>query len=295
MIPVVYALLGGLGVFYLYTSFVLRWRGFGFGPAIGTKAGRSVGRTHEWLVQAGLGDVRPREFTAVMAALFVVGSALGYALFGGPITGLVCGGFAASLPVASYRARRRSRRAKAQEAWPAMLEEIRLLTGTLGRSIPQALFEVGRRGPEELRSAFEAGHREWLISTDFERTLDLMKAGLADPTADAICETLLIAYEIGGSDLDARLAALIEDRIQDTHGRKDARAKQAGVRFARRFVLIVPFGMAFAGMSVGNGRAAYAAPLGQVIVLMAVVLIVVCWAWAGRYLRLPDEDRVFLR
>ena len=101
-----------------------------------------------------------------------------------------------------------------------------------GRSIPQALLDVGRRGPEELRPAFDAARREWLISTDFERTVNVIKARLADPTADAACETLLIAHELGGSDLDKRLEALIEDRILDTQGRKDARAKQAGVRFA---------------------------------------------------------------
>jgi tight adherence protein B len=174
-----------------------------------------------------------------------------------------------------------------------MIEEIRILTGSLGRSIPQALFEVGRRGPDELRPAFAAAQREWLLTTDFERTLRVLKDRLADPTADAACETLLVAHDLGGADLDRRLAALAEDRIQDTQGRKDARAKQAGVRFARRFVLIVPVGMALAGMSVGNGRAAYTAPLGQALVVAAIGLTILCWAWAGRILRLPEEQRVF--
>src|SRR5205085_2522237 len=83
------------------------------------------------------------------------------------------------------------------------------------------------------------------------RTCAVLKSRLADPTADATCETLLVAHEIGGTDLDRRLASLVEDRIQDLHGRKDARAKQAGVRFARRFVLAVPVGMALAGLSIG--------------------------------------------
>jgi tight adherence protein B len=155
------------------------------------------------------------------------------------------------------------------------------------------LFEVGRRCPEELRPAFEAAHREWLISTDFARTVDVLKAGLADPTADAACETLLVAHELGGSDLDRRLEALIEDRIQDTQGRKDATAKQAGVRFARRFVLIVPVGMALAGLSVGNGRAAYGTVTGQLAVVAAVGMVILCWVWAGRIMRLPEEQRVF--
>ena len=76
-------------------------------------------------------------------------------------------------------------------------------------------------------------------------------------------------------------------------GRKDARARQAGVRFARRFVLIVPLGMALAGMSVGNGRQAYEEPQGQAVVLVAMAMTGGCWAWASRILRLPDEERVF--
>ena len=116
---------------------------------------------------------------------------------------------------------------------------------------------------------------------------------MADPTADAACETLLVAHEVGGTDLDRRLDALIEDRVIDVQGRKDAAAKQAGVRFARRFVLLVPAGMAFVGMSIGDGRAAYATPWGQTMVAIGILGIVACWLWAGRLLRLPQEERVF--
>ena len=144
-----------------------------------------------------------------------------------------------------------------------------------------------------MRPAFAAAHREWLVSTDFARTVAVLKQRLADPTADATCETLLVAHELGGSDLDRRLEALVEDRIQDVQGRKDARAKQAGVRFARKFVLIVPLGMALAGMSVGSGRAAYATPTGQLAVVAGIAMVVVCWVWAGSIMRIPEEERVF--
>jgi len=165
----------------------------------------------------------------------------------------------------------------------------------LGRSAIEVALQpsLGRRGPDELRPAFEAAQREWLISTDFERTIATLKARLADPTADAACETLLIAHELGGSDLDKRLDALVEDRILDAQGRKDARAKQAGVRFARRFVLLVPLGMALAGMSVGDGRAAYQTAAGQLLVLAGIAMVVGCWIWAGQLMKLPEEQRVF--
>ncbi len=106
---------------------------------------------------------------------------------------------------------------------------------------------------------------------------------------------MLIAHELGGTDVDRRLADLAEDRREDARYRKDARARQAGVRFARRFVLLVPLGMAAAGLSVGNGRSAYQTPFGQLAVLIALAMIVACWLWAGQMLRLPEEERVFVR
>ena len=152
---------------------------------------------------------------------------------------------------------------------------------------------MGRRAPAEMRPAFASAQREWLLSTDFARTITVLKGALADPTADAACETLLVAHEVGGSDLDRRLEALIEDRIRDAQGRKDARAKQAGARFARRFVLIVPAGMAMAGMSVGTGRAAYQTAAGQALVVVAIAMVIACWVWAGRIMVVPEEQRVF--
>lgn len=286
------SLLAGYGVFLIFTALVFGWRGVGIAPSATRTQGRRD-RIGEWLIQAGLGDVRLTEIFAVSAVLFVIGSGLAYAIFGGVGPPLSAGLSAASFPLASARARRRQRRAAAREAWPRMIEELRLLATSVGRSVPQALFDVGARGPEEMRPAFRAAQREWLISTDFERTLAVLKVNLADATADAVCETLLIAHEMGGSDIDRRLTALVEDRIQDLQGRKDAAAKQAGARFARAFVVIVPAGMALVGLSIGDGRAAYATDLGQAAVVTAMAMMALCWIWAGRLMRLPEEDRVF--
>ncbi len=234
------ALAAGAGAYLIFTAVALGWRGLQVPGAAGRA--RRGSRRRDWLVQAGLADLPVREVLAVIAALAVLGALAAYAVFGGWLPAIATGVFAASFPLASYRRRRTARRAAAMDAWPRLIEELRILTSSLGRSIPQALFDVGRRAPEELRPAFVAAHREWLLSTDFARTLQVLKAQLADPTADAVCETLLVAHEVGGTDLDRRLEALIDDRVQDTQGRKDARARQAGVRFARRFVLIVPRG-----------------------------------------------------
>lgn len=294
MIPLLLTIAVGLGLYWLYTALAYGWTGYDFGPQLARRpGGTSRFNLDGWLTQAGLEEINRREFAAVIVMLFVLGGLVGYAIFAGPVPAILLGGFAASFPVATYRLRRQSRRQRAQEAWPRMIEEIRVQTMSMGRSIPHALFDVGRGGPEELRPAFEAAHREWMLTTDFPRTIRVLKDRLADPTADMAAETLLIAYELGGSDLDRRLEALAEDRHQDVQGRKDARSRQAGARFARMFVLAVPAGMALAGVSIGNGRAAYQSAAGQVAVMVALVMVIGSWVWAGRVMRLPEQQRVF--
>jgi tight adherence protein B len=70
--------------------------------------------------------------------------------------------------------------------------------------------------------------------------------------------------------------------------------EDTGVRFARSFVLLVPAGMALVGLMIGDGRTAYASAAGQVAVLVALALLVLCWWWASELLKLPEERRVFV-
>jgi tight adherence protein B len=281
--------IGALGTYLVVTSVLFGWRD------LRRPSPRPGRRRHlaDWLVQAGLGDVRWSE-VALLCVVLAAGAFLGaLALFGGLVPAAVAALAAMSAPVLSSRSRRRRRMVAAQEAWPRLIEEVRVLTGSAGMSIPQALFHAGRRVPAELRGAFDAAQREWHLTTRFDRALAALKAGLADPTADAACETLLVAHEVGGIDLDRRLIDLADDRLADVQGRKDARARQAGARFARVFVLVAPSGMALVGLGIGDGRAAYGTATGQVLVLAAIVVTLACWAWAGQIMRLPAERRVF--
>lgn len=292
MIAVLAAVAGAYGVHLLYTRLAFGWDGIGPGPRRHrSKSAQAAAR--QWLNQAGLADIRLGQFVAIVVIVAAAGGVLAFAVFGALLPAVAVAGFAGAAPLALYRTRRRARLLRAQDAWPTMIDELRILTGSAGMSIPQALFEVGRRAPVELRRGFDAAHREWLLSTDFTRTLAVLKAQLADPTCDATCETLLVANELGGVDLDRRLQALAEDRLQEVQGRKDARARQAGARFARRFVLLVPIGMAVAGLSLGTGKAAYQTAEGQVAVLLGISVVVGCWIWAGRIMQVPDEQRVF--
>ena len=241
------------------------------------------------------GRVDPRALARRSALPFgagLLGSAVGMIAIGGPVA-IAVGALAAACAGVGRRSVDAARRDQARRAWPALLEEIRVLTTSGGRSIPRALFEAGDRVPEPTAAGFVAARRAWRVSADFDRTLAVLKERLGEASTDTVCETLLVAHQLGGADIGRRLARLAEDRRRDLATRDLAAAKLAGARFARRFVVIVPLGMAVAGQAVGTGRAAFATPGGQAVGLVAACLVALCWVWAGRFLRLPDEPRVF--
>lgn len=244
------------------------------------------------MTEAGIEGVSPAQFVGSSMLVGMIAATAGAVIFGFGISSVLIGCIAAAIPAFTWRNRRAKRHEVAREAWPRMLDELRVLTGAAGRPIPQALLEVGLRGPVELRPAFLAAQREWALTTDFDKTASVLKERLADPTADVVMETLLVAMDVGG-DLEPRLAALAEDRRQDEADRKDARAKQSGARFARLFVIIVPAGMALAGLNVGDGADAYRSAGGQALVCAGMGLVAVCWVWASRIMSLPEPSRVF--
>jgi tight adherence protein B len=226
------------------------------------------------------------------AASGVVGALVGIAVLGG-VAALAVGVLSAACAGLGRRSLHSARRDQSRRTWPVLLEEIRVLSESGGRSIPRALFEAGTRVPEPMAGAFRTAHRTWRVSADLDRTLAVLKAELGDASTDVVCETLLVAHEVGGGGLGRRLARLAEDRRRDLATRDVASAKLAGARFARRFVLVVPVGMAVAGQAVGTGRSAFASSGGQAVGFAAAVMVGACWLWAGHLLQLPDEPRVF--
>src|SRR5690606_21357103 len=128
--------------------------------------------------QAGLAGVPVRRLAGVVAVTGVAAASVAALVFGAAVPAAVVGLFAATLPVASWRHHRRARLAAAQEAWPRLIEEIRVLTGAGGRSVPQGLFEAAEHAPDELRPAFAEARRTWVLTTDLDRTIGVVKAQL---------------------------------------------------------------------------------------------------------------------
>ncbi|MBM3662621.1 MAG: hypothetical protein FJW94_06980 [Actinobacteria bacterium] len=266
-------------------------------PAAAAGPGRTV--ADRWshalrvrLDRAGLAEVSTARYIIVSLSAALLGGLLATLATGWSPVAAVVGLAVGAAPSLFWHRRHRVAVRAAQDHWPRLLEELRIQVGPIGRSIPQALIEVGTRAPAPLRPAFDAAAREWSLRTDLEGMLRVLADHLGDASADATCETLLVIHQVGG-DLDTRLADLAEARRRDLEDRRESDARQSGARLARWFVVIVPLGMGFAGMNVGDGAAAYRGSGAVLLMVAAGALVAVCWWWAGRLMRLPEERRVF--
>ena len=121
-------------------------------------------RATRWLDRAGLRGTGGRELIAVMVVIAGVAGGGALVLFDGLLPAIVIAIFTATLPVAAHRQGERARRQAAQDGWPRLIDEIRILTGSVGHSIPQALFEAGANAPAGMFGSTES---RWLMSTTF--------------------------------------------------------------------------------------------------------------------------------
>src|SRR4029079_12478462 len=84
---------------------------------------------------------------------------------------------AAYAPIALVRARVRRRRRDLADVWPEAVDHLASAIRA-GLSLPEALTQLGHRGPEPLRPAFDAFGRDYQATGRFGDCLDRLKERL---------------------------------------------------------------------------------------------------------------------
>ena len=141
-----WGLVAGLGVFMVWWSF---WAP---DPSVRTPSTWHA-RLSDRLVQAGAGAVTPGALIATAMGVGVVTAILIAGLAGSPVVGIGFGVIAARGPFALVAARASRRAVEARRLWPDVVDS--LASGVrAGLTLPEAVAQVGARGPEPLREPF---------------------------------------------------------------------------------------------------------------------------------------------
>ena len=127
-----------------------------------------------------------------------------------------------------------------RDLWPDAVDNI--ASGVrAGLALPEALSQLGQRGPEELRPAFRAFGEDYRTTGRFHECLDRLKERLSDPVGDRLVESLRIAREVGGSDLGRLLRTLSTFLREDARTRAELETRQGWTVNAARLAVGAPW------------------------------------------------------
>lgn len=274
-------LLGGVGLLLIWlacTSDPPQWRS------------KRSAQLADLLIQAGAGRTSPAMFVAGSAALGLV---VGLAFLGVSRAWPVAAAFAVIFSGAPYllvSSRARSRRTRLREIWPEAVDT--LVSGVrAGMSLPEALANLGERGPEAVRPQFRAFAADYAATARFDHCLDRLKARFADPVADRIVEALRLAHEVGGTDLGSLLRALSRMLREDMRTRGELQARQSWTVNGAKVAVAAPWLVLALLSTRPQAASAYATSAGALVLAVGGVVSVIAYRLMLRLGRLPEEER----
>jgi tight adherence protein B len=282
---VVVGLLLGAGLFCAWTAC--------WAPSTESSPRQSAwrARTQDLLVQAGASSVSPGGLVGASSAVGAVVLLVGAAVTRSLTIALVFAVLAGAVPVALVRSRARRRRVALRDVWPEVVDH--LASGVrAGLSLPEAVAQLGERGPVELRPEFRAFARDFRASGRFGGCLDALKARLADPVADRIIEALRMTRDVGGTDLGRLLRTLSAFLREDARTRGELEARQSWTVNAARLAAAGPW-VVLALLSTRSETAvAYNSATGLAVLLGGGACCALAYRLMIRIGRLPEEERV---
>lgn len=248
-------------------------------------------RTRQLLVQAGIEGVSPSQLVAASVVLALVVFVLVLGTSRVLVIAVAFGGFASLLPLQLVRHRRSQRSIELREVWPEAVDN--LASGVrAGLSLPEALTQLGVRGPDQLRSAFRHFGEDYRATGRFGESLDRLKANLSDPVGDRVVEALRMAREVGGTDLGRLLRTLSAFLREDARTRSELETRQGWTVNAARLATAAPW-VVLAMLSLQHDSLqAFSTPAGAAVLGIGAGVTLVAYRLMIRIGRLPEDERV---
>ncbi len=248
-------------------------------------------RTQDQLIRAGAPGVTPWALVGTSIAVGLVVALFATGASGSPVIGLAFAAISARGPFALVTARAAKRQASMRDVWPEAVDH--LASGIrAGLSLPEALSQLGERGPEQLRAPFTAFAEDFRASGRFGDCLDALKARLADPVADRIVEALRITRDVGGTDVGRLLRTLSQFLRDDARTRGELEARQSWTVNAARLAVTAPWLVLALLATRPANAAAYNSPAGVSVLLIGGASTVLAYRIMVRIGKLPQESRV---
>jgi len=228
---------------------------------------------------------------ALSAGLGLVVATVLWAISSAVVPSVAMGAGATLMPLLVLRAAARRRTTAMREVWPEAVDHINSAVRA-GLSLPEALVQLSRKGPVELRPAFTEFALDYQASGDFASCLDRLKVRLADPVGDRIVEALRITRDVGGTDLGGLLRTLSAFLREDARTRAELEARQSWTVNAARLALGAPWIVLGLMATRPQAAQAYDSAAGLVLIVVGAGVSVLAYRVMLMIARLPQDERV---
>jgi tight adherence protein B len=272
------------------TGLVLVWLALVSPPSTAPRPERR-GRTRELLDRAGLSATSVGGLWTVCAVTTTVAFLAVQVISRTVTVALAFALLAAYLPFAVLSGRARRRQRDLAEVWPEAVDNLASAVRA-GLSLPEALTQLGRRGPDPLREPFLAFADDYQVTGRFGDSLDRLKQRLADPVGDRVVEGLRIARDVGGGELGSLLRNLSGYLRDDARTRSELESRQAWTVNGARLAVAAPWLVLLMLCFQRNVISRYASTAGVVVLAVGGALCLVAYRLMVRIGRLPTERRV---
>ncbi len=277
-------LLAGVGL-------LLIWRSGARAPQRAPKqAGWSI-RRDELIKQAGIGGVSSAQLLAMQVIAALASGLVVQVLTSTSAVASCFAAFAFVGPLVIVRRMKQRRQVALRELWPEAIDNLASAVRA-GMSLPEGVAGLALRGPEPLRPPFARFGASYRGSGRFAECLDSLKADLADPVGDRVCETLRVAREVGGSDLGTVLRTLSELLRVDARTRSELETRQGWTVNAARLAVAAPWIVLLLLGSQSQTLQAFDSSGGVLMLAIGGAVCLAAYRIMLRIGRLPEEPRV---
>lgn len=208
-----------------------------------------------------------------------------------PVLGLLGAFLGGCLPMVLARRQRLAAQRARAAAWPELIDDL-ISAVRAGQSLPEALADNAHTGPPPLRAGLAVFATAWRRGFTATEALRAMKPAFADPIADRVVISLILAQQSGGAEVGRVLATLSDFVRSDLRLRGEIEARSSWHVNSARVAVAAPWLCVLLLSVRGDSAGAYRSAAGVTVLVITAAVSVVAYAVMLRVARLPQPTRL---
>ncbi len=175
--------------------------------------------------------------------------------------------------------------------WPELVDDLHSAIRA-GLSLPQAFSQLSNNAPVSLQPAFTESLCRYRVTNDFRTALRTFANEASDPAADNFVAALILASELGGTDLGVVLRALSESLRAEQSLNQELIARQSWTVNGARLAVAAPWVIVLLLSFRSESRTVYLSNSGLRLLELCATISVIAYFLMIRIGRLSKPVRL---